>query len=535
MMHWILDQFLGKRIEQETDRYLQELALSPTLASQKNVTELLKRFNAEPGPKVTLGETLWGEPVRVPLAELVRSYGQVSGGMGTGKTCTAGNIAKVFIDLAAYDPTIGIGCLDAKRELYLLILFLLAEKLKALERSDPPAAERLRQRIFICDFACSDPPTSYNILAPWPGTDPEFFASERTDLLLDLLEGGDDLSLSGKVVLQKLILLLSEFGLPIGYLNQVLDNEGLRRRLVSRCQDEGVATYFTQRFPSVPKATIAALQRRIEALLASEGVRLALNGPSAPDFRALQDHAAIVLVNCFGKNISRGVRRLLHCLAGSDFGRSVFAREEPEKPFLEICDEAQNFFLTSTLRENMADVLTMGRSFGSYFLFLTQNISTAVQDSRMLAILHTNIRWALAMRGEPSDCAFMKPALPVTGRRVRPAISPLAEKSFYSLTEERAMALDEVAHLPDRVAYVWFKALSAEAVKIKTQELAVPQGRELETATLSIQHDPSLGMRLSRREYDRFVAERDRQWTEEEGDLGASLEETYQRTRGVAE
>jgi hypothetical protein len=535
MMNWFLDQFWGKKIEQETEHYLQDLALSPTRASQRNVRELLARFNAAPGPKITLGKTLWGEPVSVPLAEIVRAYGQIGGGMGAGKSFTGGNIAGRIIDQAPYDPTIGLGGLDQKHEFYLILLFLLEKKLNALERSDPLATERLRQRISICDFSCTDPLTSYNILAPWPGADQEFFAAERADLLLDMLEGGDDLSLSGKTLLEKLILLLSEFGLPIGYLNRVLDNESLRRRLVARCRNPSVAAYFAQRFRDVPRPTIAALQRRIESLMASDGVRLALNGPSAPDYRRLQDQSAFVFINCFGGNISRRVQRILQSLIASDVTHSVFARRETEKPFLWICDEAQNFFLTPTLRENMAQVLTMGRSFGSYFLFLTQNISTAVQDPRILAVLHTNIRWALALRSDPSDCAFMKPALPVTGRRFRPEMNPFAEKSFYSLTEERALALDEVAHLPDRTAWVWFKALSAEAIKIRTRELAIPQGPELEDATLSLQRDPGIGMRLSRREYDRLVAERDREWAEEDGDLGASLEEAYQRSRGVAE
>lgn len=535
MMDWVLDHFLGRRIQADTDRYLEELALAPTLASRRNASALFQRFNAEPGPKVTLGETLWGEPVKVPLKEIVRSFGQIGGGMGTGKTCVAGIIAEALIDLAASSPTIGFGCIDAKRELYLTMLFLLAKKMKMLERSDPPAAERLRRRIFICDFSCTDPLTSYNLLAPWPGADPEFFAAERADLLLDMLEGGDDLSLSGKTLLQKLSLLLSEFKLPIGYLNQVLDNEGLRRRLVARCQNQDVAAYFNQRFRDIPKPTISALQRRIQALLASEGVRLALNGPSVPDFRRLQDESAIVFINCFGKNISRSVRRLLHNLGGSDVTHSIFPRQKKEKPFLWILDESQNFFATPSLRQDMHEVLTMGRSFGSYFLFLTQNVSTAVQDPRMLAILHTNIRWALALRSDPSDCAFMKPALPVTGRRVRPEMDPFAEKSFYSLAEERSLALDEVAHLPDRTAWVWFKAHSAEAVKINTQELTIPHDRELEDATLSLQCDPSVGMRLSRREYDRLVAERDRQWAEEEeGDLAASLEAAYRRSQGRA-
>ena len=89
--------------------------------------------------------------------------------------------------------------------------------------------------------------------------------------------------------------------------------------------------------------------------------------------------------------------------------------------------------------------------------------------------------------------------------------------------------------MPDRVGYLWFKARSAEAIKIKTQELTMPQGRDLELATLPIRGDPSIGMRFSRQEYERLMAERDRQWAvEEEGDLGTQLQEAYQRTRGAA-
>jgi hypothetical protein len=532
---WIADKLSGRRIERETARHLAALSHGPALISRRRTTELLQSFRAEPGPKVTLGQTLCGEPVSVSLGEILHSTGQISGGMGAGKTRAAGNILRPLIDLAAYDSTIGFGAIDAKRELYLLTLFLLAEKLIELERSDPDAADRIRRRIFICDFACADPITPYNVVSPWADGDHEFFASSRTDLLLDMLQGGDDLSLSGRVVLQKLILLLGEFRLPIRFINAVLDNECLLRRLVARSQNESVVAYFSQRFRDIPKPTIAALQRRIESLLSSQGVRLALNGPSAPDFRRLQDESAIVLVNCFGSYISRSVRRLLHHLVISDVTRAIFARRKTNRPFLWICDEAQNFFATPTLRENMAEVLTMGRSFASFFLFLTQNVSTAVQDPRVLTVLHTNLKWALALRSDPSDCSFLRPALPATGRRVRPDTNPFAQKTYYSITEERALALDEVGNLPDRVGWIWFKGRSSGAIKIETQELEAPQGPQLEAATLHIQRDPAIGMRLAKAEYERVIEERNREWREpqEESALPDRFEKKYQEDRNA--
>src|SRR5207244_4984316 len=130
----------------------------------------------------------------------------------------------------------------------------------------------------------------------------------------------------------------------------------------------------------------------------------------------------------------------------------------------------------------------------------------------------------------------LKAVLPVTGRALRPQASPFQEKDFYSITEERAMALDAIAHLPDRVGFLWFKARSAEAVKIKTKELVMPQDRDLEEATERLRRDPTIGMRTSRKEYKRRIAERDREWmTEAQGDLGTVLAETYRRNRGRSE
>ncbi len=151
----------------------------------------------------------------------------------------------------------------------------------------------------------------------------------------------------------------------------------------------------------------------------------------------------------------------------------------------------------------------------------------------MLKTVYTNIKWSFSMRGEPGDCAFLKSVLPLTGRKLRPQASPFQEKSFYSLAEERGTALEEIAHLPDRVGYLWLKARAGEAIKIRTQELAIPQGRTLEEAIAPIRRDPTIGTRFSRKEYERLIAERDRKWTaEEQGDLGATLRKAYQRARG---
>jgi hypothetical protein len=346
----------------------------------------------------------------------------------------------------------------------------------------------------IIDFSARQAVSSYNILSRWPYTEPDFFVTSRLETLRELLPSGDKLSLRGGVVLKNVLALLSEFGLPLTYLTQALEGEAFRSRLLSKSKNPEVKLYFAHHFTQEGKQTIAALRVRMESLFASEGVRLALAGSTAPDFRRLQNEGRITLVNCSGPSITRGVRMLLQGLVLADLKQAIFMRpNNPPVTYLWVCDEGQNFFRTQQQQENMTDVLTMGRSFGTFFCFLCQNLSTAVPDTRILETLHTNIRWSLTLRGTPRDAQFLRSALPVTGRRARPDPHPYRERTFYSAEEERSLALEGVAHLPDRTGYLWLKARSPEAVKIKTRSLPLPEGEAFRETVEKLREDPRLG------------------------------------------
>ena len=529
-MSWVVQQLFGRRNSREAKRYVRGLADAPAESARRKDRELIANLVSQAGSKISFGETLSGEPVQVPLREVVSSHSLISGATGSGKTMFCLGVIEALIEAAA-NGAHGFGVLDAKGDLFQGSLFLLDKKIRELSQQGPKAARQLRRRIAIYDFSSRDPVSSYNILARWPNAEGDFFALNRADLLLDLLPGGDKLSLSGVAVLQKLLLLLSEFDLPITHLGQVLEDVELRNRLVSECRNDSVRSYFRGRFGDTPKSTIGALRRRTEALFGSEGVRLTLGGLTVPDFRRLQDEGNIVLINCFGRSIARSVRRLLQALVISDIRQAVFERRRRDQPYPWLCDEAQNFFATEKLRDNMNDLVTMARSYGSFFVFLTQNLGTAVQDSRMLSSLHTNIRWSFSMRGGPSDCDFLKPSLRVTGRKLRPQANPFEEKRFYTLTEERALALEAIAHLPDRVGHLWFKARSNESLQIRTRNLDMPQAEDLEAAIRAIRHDPSIGSRSSRKQYERQVAERDAKWRAEDTDLNTVLREAYRNAQ----
>lgn len=527
-MRWILDQLFANRLAQNTERYLDRLTRGPRRASR--MPEAVKHTGNDPGTTVLLGDTPDGEKIYLPFSNVLNSHAMITGGTGSGKTRLALIILKALIARLPDNRLMGCCVLDPKGETFAGALFLVKQRLAEIGKVE---ARELRRRIVVIDFSSRDPLTSYNILARWPNTDPDFFAGSRADALLDLLPGGDGLSLGASALLRKAILLLSEFGLPIGWLDDLLSDDAVRGKLLSRSSDQDLVTYFTRQFPNVPKQTVAALSRRMEALFSSDALRSTLSGQTAPNFRALQDEGKVILINAAGPNLSRGVRRLLQALVVADFCQAVFSRQCRDLPFLLVSDEAQNFFITERLRDQMSDFLCMSRSFGVHGLFLTQNITGAVQDSRVANTLHTNIRWSFAMRGEPGDAAHLKGALPVTGRKARPKTNPFEEPSFHTLSEERSMALDGIANLPDRLGYFWLKSHAREAFLMRTADLDLPAASDLEREINALRSDPTFGARQSRKEYDRMIEQRNRAWrAQAPSDIDATLAGAYRRARG---
>src|SRR3989442_5577534 len=507
---WLAEKLSERRIGRQTSAYLASLAQEPIQASRRNVCELLQTLRNEPGPKVCLGETMWGEPVVVPIMELVKACGIATGGVGSGKTMAAGLILDAIVERFPELRSVGFGVLDAKGELFDRALYLLARR---LERLEGEAREELLRRIVIIDFSSHEAVSSYNILSRWPYTERDFFVTSRLETFVELLPSGQKLSLRGSTVLKNVLALLSEFGLPLTYLDGVLSSDILRGKLLRASNNPAGRFYFERHFVQEGKATLAALRSRMESLFASEGVRLALSGTTAPDFRALQNAGNIVLINCAGPSITRGVRLLLQGLVLSDIRQAIFARpNNPPVTYLWLADEAKNFFLNRQQQENMADILTMARSFGSYFCFLCQNISTAIPDARVSETLHTNIRWSLTLRGTPRDAQFLRAALPVTGRRLRPDPHPFRERAMYSPEEERSLALESVAHFPDRTGYLWLKTRSPEAIKIRTRHIELPEGEQFRQIVEGLREEPSLGRRIPRSEYERLIVGRDPEW-----------------------
>src|SRR6267378_2469173 len=529
---WLAAKLSEKRIGRETSRHLDSLVREPIRVSERSVREMLTKLRSEPGPHAHLGKTEWGEDVMVPLSELVKACGIVTGGTGAGKSMAMCAVVETLAQQLPQSRSVGFGVLDAKGELFERALYLLSARLKEL---DGKARAELQNRIVIIDFSSQKAVSPYNILSRWPNMEHDFFISSRLETLRELLPSGEKLSLRGAAVLKHLLALLSEFGLPLTYLNHALESDVLRAKLLARSKNPETRLYFARHFMQEGKQTIAALRTRMDSLFSSDGVRLALSGSTAPEFSRLMNEGSIVLINRAGSSISRGVRLLLQGLVLSDIRGAIFARpNNPPVSYLWLADEAQNFFLTRQQQEDMSEILTMARSFGAFFCFLCQNLSTAVQDTRFLEQLHTNIRWSLTLRGTPRDAQFLRAALPITGRRLRPEPHPFRERTVCSPEEERLLALEGIANLPDRTGYLWLKTRSPEAVKIRTRQIELPEG-EAFRRNIDPLRETDLGGRLSRSEHLRLIEERDREWLDmkEELNVADRFEKKYSKERNV--
>ena len=157
-----------------------------------------------------------------------------------------------------------------------------------------------------------------------------------------------------------------------------------------------------------------------------------------------------------GPRITRGVRRFLLALVLSDIRQSIFARVA-RNPYLWFFDEAHNLFKTQSQQEDVAEILNTGRSFGTFFHFITQHLETAISKREILDILHQNLIWSFTLRSNPKDCSFLQSVMPVSGRLLKPS-RPFHEAEFLTRAEEQRLLFEQIAHFPNRAGYLFIKA-----------------------------------------------------------------------------
>jgi hypothetical protein len=501
----IIQRLFSRKLKRETKLVLNGLVSAPQ-RHQESIAKQLASLGDGQKAEVILGRTLQGQDIKLPVNK-VASHGLVLGASGAGKSYLALSLISQLLELSSSEaPSFAI--LDAKGELFeKAISYLYAH----LYRLKPMARASFKKRIVIIDFSSSEFITPYNILARREYLADELMVANRIDTISEQFSGLSEMSVRMKMILKYFLLLMAEFDLPLPFFERLCSDPVLLNALVERSANLQIKDYFCNRFDDESKITLLALRQRIDALLISEGVRLSLSASTAPDFTALQDSGAILLINTAGRTITRGISELLQGLLLSDIKQSVFRRSNPNQQFLWLLDEAQNLYKSSVNREHMVDILTMSRSFGSFFVLLTQSLTSAVRDADILNSILANVRWIVMLRSTLRDAELISSGIAITGALHKPKHNPFEVAKPMTESEELKARLKEITKFPDRVAYCWLKAWIGAAVKITTPHVPLPcevAGCTKEKFAAFVQSE-KLGQGLKRKEIISDIKQRE--------------------------
>ncbi|MGH9760509.1 MAG: hypothetical protein ACREAC_06660, partial [Blastocatellia bacterium] len=375
----IVQKLFNRRLKRETASNLAHLAKAAD-REQAQLSNEIGMLSGTNQPTICFGTTGQGQEIMLPM-ETAATHGLVLGASGAGKSFVALSLISQMLRQTPGSASVSFGILDAKGELFERVLPYLYAHLYLLPDED---RQRLLKRITIIDFANTEVIAPYNILAKQTYVPDELVVANRIDTISEQFSGLSEVSVRMKMILRYLLLLLTEHNLPISFLERLCIDPLMLSSLVERSNNLQLRDYFQHRFDDESKSTLLALRQRIDSLLIAEGVRLSLSAATAPDFTALQDQGAIILINTAGRAINRGVSELLQGLILSDIKQSVFRRAKAASKFLWFFDEAQNLYHSPANRSHMVDLMTMARSFGSFFVLLTQSLTSAVHDQDIL-------------------------------------------------------------------------------------------------------------------------------------------------------
>lgn len=465
----IVQSLFGKQIRKATNDTLNMLTDTEG-KNQHRIEKHLQNLNSGYGDSFLLGQSSWGYPVSVPLSLLIK-HALVVGSTGTGKSYLALLLLMHSLENFRSGKYIPMAILDAKGELAAKAIEYIQAFIYQFRDED---RECLQRKVVVMDFAQTDKIMPYNIL-DCSNMPAELLVNTRIQTINQIYRGTSALTARMRSILKYMMLLMIEHKLPITLFEKLCLDAKLVQKLAVKSKDERLRHYFTTRFPKEARSTVLGLAQRIDSLFVSEGVKLSMSARSAPDFQKLQDEGYFIIINVCGPHISRSTSEFLLRIILSDIQQSVFRRKKTDIDYLWCLDEAQVLYRDQISRENMNDLLTMSRSFGSYFMLLTQSLTSAVRDSDIINSILQNIRWTMMFRSTLRDAKIIAPAIPITGMRGDATLFPFGQQKFLTKEQELKCRLEEITHFPEQIGYLWLRSEVPHAIKMKTRRLPSPE------------------------------------------------------------
>jgi len=152
-------------------------------------------------------------------------------------------------------------------------------------------------------------------------------------------------------------------------------------------------------------------------------------------------------------------------------------------------------------------VLTMPVRSGPFFCFLAKNLSNAIPTPGSGTTPYET-SGVPDPPGHASGRSIPAAALPVTGRLLRPDPTHSGNEPLYSSEEERSLALEGIAHLPDAKAICGSRLRCPEAIRITNSQGRSAARRRVSSIVEGLPMSRNLGWRLSRAETTERILER---------------------------
>jgi hypothetical protein len=463
----VLQAIGAPKLWRDAKRFNETIQRSPTTAR--------RRAAASQRPSLMLGEISPGHPFKLPLEDFA-GHGVICGATGAGKTWGAISLLQQVgrLDLEAHPTAFGI--VDGKGD-----LFHRVQEVLELATPNRPAP-------VVLDFARSEP-VPYALLKVHSQESPERLVDRRMDVFDDVLGRDNQLSLRMSRALRNVLLLAVEHGLGFPMVEFLLINADICRELATRSRDERVSGYFLHEFERERNTTVPAILARLDFLLRSAALRWSFGCDHFVDLREAMDSGASVLINTGGPTVPRQVSRVIQSLVLSDLRQAVFARKERTRPYSWFLDEAQTLMVNDADTNNLIDLLTMARSFGTGIVLLTQSVAAASPDHGFLRQLETNVRWIVMFRCGLDDARLLEGGLSPSGNVIKHRHHD-GRLTYLTGEQELKKRLHDVASLPVHEAYAWLRTGRRPATRVRFSRV---HGKTAGTERHQMQHvDPTV-------------------------------------------
>jgi hypothetical protein len=441
-------------------RWLKRAARAEVRAGRARLDEarsaderLLQADDGDPNTTISPGVAESGRRLRIPLRHFL-GHGIIAGATGSGKTRAALLLMQQIFGIVSKTKTYGFGMIDLKGEFF-------AHALEICRRQKTGD-----ETVHVLDLSHRTAVIPYDLLIPQRDESKSDLIARRMETLGDLL-GDTDLSLRMSRMLRFLLSLLVENDLSFSALDYLVEVPTTATMLASKSKDDRVKRYFTGDFLKEQSSTLPALRYRLDPLIVPESVRLSLSAGERFDFAKVMDESGTILINLAGAGVHSA--KIFQSLILSDLRQAIFARRNPERPFVWFCDEAQLLFDRRYDKANLATIFSLARSFGVHVTLVTQSLRSAIGDGEFFQNLETNFRWLLLLRSGTNDAAVLKPGLRATGS-VRRGNSG-GQPGYLTPDQELQHTLKEVANLPAREGFLWMRGSGARAVRITTHKV----------------------------------------------------------------